>query len=192
VSRDDLSTPQGVLRFCEMRRAEMVRCFERIGRFEANGYAFCAYVFATHEAKAPAELTPEAWKPGPKLARVEPTLCQLPDWVMDQFPPEVHTQILGKTLGFFAKVTRALGVVLMTEMWMVSLPNKEDRAALPESLEHAPGRREGLMMSLEHSATGRKMWFAEIKRNPTRLEPWEERTPEDAEGRLLNLAEWRS
>jgi hypothetical protein len=45
----DLSTTAGVLRFCELRRAEMVRCFERLGRFEMNEFSFGAYVFAERD-----------------------------------------------------------------------------------------------------------------------------------------------
>lgn len=187
----DLSSAHGILRFCEVRRTEMVRCFERLGRFEANGYAFCAYVFATHEANIPVDRDPRAWKPGRKREQVEAVLCQLPAWVL-AFPPETHTSILGQMLRLFAKATRATGAVLMTEMWLVTAASREERDAMPHSLEYANGRREGLMMSLEHSAIGRKMWFAEIKRNPTRLEPWEESTVDDAEGRLVDLTEWRS
>lgn len=52
--------------------------------------------------------------------------------------------------------------------------------------------REGLMLSLEHQALGRRMWFAEILREPTRLLEWQDKTPDDAEGRFIDLTEWRS
>lgn len=44
----DLSTSAGALALAERRRAEMVRCFERLGRFESGGNSFGALALLTH------------------------------------------------------------------------------------------------------------------------------------------------
>lgn len=196
----NLETKQDVLRFCELRRAEMVRCFERLGRFECNGYSFGAYVFATHAMQTPADPTQlDDYKPGRKLGRVEAQLCRLPPLIYDLLPPEQHTAVFGHVVKAFAKVTRSVGALLMSETWHVSYAGKaagkspeEIRGELPENLEDAPGRREALFMHLEHGLTGRRIWFAQIQRNPTLVEPWQENPMEDAKGRLVDLVDWRS
>lgn len=110
----DLSTAAGVLRFCELKRAEVVRCFERLGCWDCNG-----------EGQSP----------------------------------------------------------------------REAREALPPRLADAPDRREFLWMRLEHSAAGARVWAAEIKRDPARVEPWADATPTgefNEHGNLVNTVEWRS
>lgn len=202
MSGIDLSTKAGVLRFCELGRAEMVGCFERLGRFEMNGYSFGAYVFATHGIKVPAtpddRVDPSNWQTGGKLPRVAADLCRLPKVITDLIPPEQHTQLFAHVMRSYSRITKALGTLVMTEMWHANMTPadgqspEEARAQLPDNLEHAPGRGEGLYMQLEHSATGRRVWWCEIKREPTRLGEWELREMEDAQGRLVNLADWQS
>jgi hypothetical protein len=191
----DLSTKAGVLRFCELRRAEMVGCFERLGRFEMNGYSFGGYVFATHDVNS------DGWKTGAKLDRVNAELCRMPKALIDQIPPGRQTEVFAHVMREFTKLTRAIGTVVMTEMWHVTMPGKPGKSAeevrdeLPDSLEHAPGRCEALYLQLEHGATGRRVWVAEIKRNPTRIEPWYEPYgpgETDMKGRLVDLAAWKS
>lgn len=189
----DLSTKAGVLRFCELRRAEMVRCFERLGRFEMNEFSFGAYVFATHAIAAPTKpgASPDDWKTGRKLDHVTAETCRLPKVVFDMLPRQKHTELFSYTLRAYAKITRATGTVFMTEMWHATA---KERSELPADLEEAPDdvRMEALYMQLEHSATGRRVWVAEIKRNPTRLEPWDERDYGDMSGRMVDLSPWRS
>jgi hypothetical protein len=200
----DLSTAAGALRFCELRRNEMVGAFEQQGRFEANGYSFDAWVFATHEVIGPDKpgADPSAWKTGRKLAAVKAKQLTLPKW-FESVGPDLAKDIYSEALKGYAKLSRAIGTVFMTEMWMVSMTATEgapdpradaqrQRDALPDSLEHAPGRREGLCLWLEHSAAGSCQWLAEIQRDPTRLGAWQELRLEGAEGRFVNLTEFRS
>jgi hypothetical protein len=191
----DLSTPAGVLRFCELRRAEMVGCFERLGRFESNKFAFCGYVFATHAVKVPSDPSDlDGWKTGAKLDRVTAERVRLPAALHDVIPEAQESAVFSLATRQFAKLSRAIGALLMTEMWCVQKKTREQRAALPERLQnyHGADRGEGLYVQVEHAAVGRRVWVAMIKRQPTRLEPWVDCTPDDAEGRLVDLAEWRS
>lgn len=195
----NLETKEGVLRFCELRRREMVGCFERLGRYECNGYSFGAYVFATHELQGTAEpIGPDDFKTGKRLAHVKAEHVRLPRFIGQILPPEQHTLAFREVVKSYAQITRSMGALIMTEMWhaVTTGRTKEEamaaRASLPERLVDMPERGERLMMQLEHSATGRCIWYAEIKRNPTRVEPWQEPTIGDAQGRLSNLVDWRS
>ena len=187
----DLSTTAGVLRFCQLRRNEMVECFHRLGRYESNGFACGAYVFATHNLLRPSNAAAgvDEWRTGKKLPAVEAALCRLPRVLFDVLPPRQHTTLFGDTLRAYGKITRAIGSLVMMEMWCAP---GEKRDNLPTDLSEAPGRIEALYMMLEHSAVGRRIWVAEIKREPTRLEAWQDRTPAEAKGRLVDLTEWRS
>jgi hypothetical protein len=191
----DLSTRAGVLRFCELRRAEMVGCFERLGRFESNGFSFCGYVFATHAVKVPADpIDLDGWKTGAKLDRVTAERVRMPAALHGVIPAAQETAIFSMATRQFAKLSRSIGTLVMTEMWHVQTETRQGRDNLPERLEDYKGadRGETLYVHLEHTATGRRIWRAEIRREPTRLEPWEEMEFLDSEGRLVDLAEWRS
>jgi hypothetical protein len=195
VTSLDLSTEAGVLRFCELRRAEMVGCFERLGRFESNKFSFCGYVFATHAVEVPADWADlDGWKTGAKLARIAAERVRLPAKLHGVVPEAQETALFAITTRRFAKLTRAIGVLLMTEMWHVPRKTRAERDSLPGRLQDykGPDRGEALYVQVEHTATGRRVWAAEIKRLPTRLGPWVDRTPDDAEGRLVDLVEWRS
>lgn len=184
----DLSTAAGALRFAELRRAEMAACFERRGRFEsAEGFSFCAFVFATHAIAG--------LERGPKLPRVEPRLCDLPRGFRDVIHPHDQSAVFGDFVRSYAKIAGAVGVIVMTEAWSVSTPVEpglsvqEHRDTLPARLEHADGRIETLDLWLTHRATGERSWRAEIHRDPTRLAPWVARSVSPVSGRLVNLVD---
>src|SRR5690606_13516949 len=126
----DLSTKTGVLRFCELRRAEMVGCFATLGRYEANGFSFSAYLFATHEVISGAGGA-AAWRTGPKLPRVTAELCCMPEDLHGVLPPEHETEAFAFTMREMAKLSRAIGTLVMTEMWHA----EGERAELPDCLE---------------------------------------------------------
>ncbi|MEY4545372.1 MAG: hypothetical protein RL685_1567 [Pseudomonadota bacterium] len=200
MSPRDLSTSAGVLDFARARRQEMANCFRRLGRFDSNGYSFEAYVFATHALRTPSDPGDlSAWRTGKKLDRVAPLMCRMPREAHLFVGPADATALMGQAIRHYARLTRAVGVLFMTEMWRVHQEKRESqtseqaRAELPRNLEHAPGRTEELAMWVEHSATGHRYWHADIKREPTRLEQWQEQsgyTPD--RGRLVNLVDWRS
>lgn len=152
------------------------------GRFEANGYSFCAYVFATHAPTKPpgrAGADPATWEPGRKLERVEARLCQLPPIVRLIDPTQSHTAAFERCLRPYARACKAIGTLFCGEGWFIGIQADSDeeaqrkRAALPRSLEDAPGRLEKLFMQLEHHAVGTRLWFSTIHRDPDRLGPWE-------------------
>jgi hypothetical protein len=180
----DLSTAAGALRFAELRREEMTRCFERLGRFEANSYSVCGYVFATHDLAGVDET-------GPKLPRVQARLCELPRAVHVLIPGENQSALFGEWVRAIAKVTRAVGVLTMAEVWSV-VATEEERAAMPARLAHVPSRGEALRMFLDHSATGHRHWSANIQRNPTRLAAWVERGGAPLGGHLVGLAQTKN
>lgn len=191
----DLSTKAGVLRFCELRRAEMVGCFRELGRFESNRFSFCGYVFATHAIKVPPDPADlDGWKTGAKLPRVAAERVRMPAALHGVIPEAQETALFSVATRQFAKLSRAVGALVMSEMWSLATESREERGRFPERLQdyEGPERRENLYMNLEHAATGRRTWYAEITREPTRLGPWVERPSSDAEGRLIDLAEWRS
>ncbi len=192
----DVSTPQAVLDFCAAKRREMADVFALNGRFETReGFSFLGYIFATALAKG----DPPVWEkwPQPEVVR-----CALPR-VMLHLPIH-HTALFSAAFKQLARDSRATGSLLMAEQWMAPVkldpdkvdPNDKDavRAALyaerdklPDSLEDAPGRGEGLLMVLEHIDLGRLTWQAVITRNPTRLGEWQERDWPDAEGRFIGV-----
>ncbi len=195
-----LDTSAGVLRFCELRRREMAESFRQHGRFEVNGYSFTGYVFATHDIRAPRDARrshPDEWKTGPKLGHVLAFPLRMPEFLGQVVPNSQITLLWSRVIREYTKLTRAIGTLIMSEAWHVFAPQGTTdvhayRDTLPEDLEDADNRKESLIMMLEHSAAGRKQWFSEIKRGPTRLEPWDEREMGGAEGRLVNLSNYQS
>ncbi len=174
---------ENVLRFCEEQRNDMERCWRKLGRYETNGNAYCAWVFATHEPGPPETWTPDEWPPGPPMERPRPVRCELPRAIQLLRPGRSNTDIFGGVLRKFAEATRAEGVLICSEAWFKTYASPGDpafdrqkarrlRAEDPEDLADAPGREEALFMSLEHVAVGRRAWRAIIQRNPNRLDPW--------------------
>jgi len=179
----NLAKAEDVLRFCADQREVMEQAWRSKGRFEANGYSFCAYVFATHAPTKPPGREggdPDTWKPGRKLDKVEAKLCQLPPIIRVLDPSQSHTATFEPTLRAYARACAAIGSLFMGEGWFVELDAKTDEEAaekrekLPRNLEDAPGRLEKLFMQLEHQVVGSRRWFATIHRDPARLGPWEQ------------------
>lgn len=195
----DLSTADGVLALCAETREEMANLFNQLGRFEINGYSFGGYVLATCDV-GPVPDKPDAtaadWTTGAKLDQITAFAVILPEWIGKLIPPEKHTEFFSHAVRRYAELTRAIGTLIMAETWYVhyeqdpakpAMTPGDARASFPDSLEDAEGRREMLMLSLEHPATGPRIWRAEIKRDPDRLEPWEDTGYKEWQGRLSNL-----
>lgn len=200
----DLSTSLGVLNYAERQRQEMRAVFDRLGRYEHRLMAFHATAFATHDIEpAPG---PFPFRTGPRLPAVKAVPVALPAVARVLLPPEQHTEAFAHITKKFCEMVRAVGTLLMSEMWLAhsgpldaSLSREEqrkafeeERAARPASLEDWDDRQESLYMTLEHVAVGRKVWFATITRNPTIVHPWVEREILDMEGRFVGLTEVRS
>lgn len=198
----NLGTKAGVLAYAERRQAEMVRSFERAGRFEVHGQSYCAVLFATHELVPPRSgraMTSDLWKTGEKLAAPKAIDLFLPELTMIlALDPVQQKDAFAYLVKEYARKVKAIGLLFMSEMWWAQMKATKreeweaERAARPESLEDWDDRREGLYMSLEHPATGNQIWFNEIKRNPTRLMGWENKNMDDSEGRFVGLVDWRS
>jgi hypothetical protein len=197
----DLSTERGVLNFCERQRQEMVRCFERLGRFEVNGYSFGAWVLATHAVASPPLSTAsdlKDWKRGERLAAPQAMRCQMPAAARLLLPPDQHTKLFGLTLRHMNELSGAIGTVVMAECWHAGAPHVEGqtaqqaRAALPDSLEDYDRRQEAMFLRLEHKVAGERFWRKAITRDPTRLGPWEPLDARSAGGYLVDLISFRN
>ncbi len=197
----DLGTKTGAFAYAERRRAEMVRSFERIGRFESHGQSFCAVLFGTHELVKPKDPRDIAAWGGKKLDAPRAMDVYLPEIApILMLDPVQQKDAFAYLVKEYAKRVRAIGLIFMSEMWWAQMgkagQTREDvdaeRARRPASLEDWDDRREGLFMQLEHAATGQQIWFNEIKRNPTRLEGWESKPMDASEGRFVGLVGWKS
>lgn len=197
----DLTTERGALNYAERARSSMSDEWRKHGRFERNGHAYGAELFATHAVDTSG--TPGQWKPGEKLPRCAAAPCNLPKWLhLPTFAGHTITRdLMAETVTRYAKACKAIGVLFLSEMWFIHVegdgmtPEKaaEARKGMTESLEHEPGRKEALFMSLEHSALPtRRQWRAEILRNPNRLEPWVDFGMRESQGRFVDLVEWQS
>lgn len=196
----DLATRDGVMRFCELRRNEMMDCFETLGRFVAsNGTAYMAYVFARHAINQGKRGTdPTDWKTGPELPEIQAVPVVLPKGITELVPDNQLTRLMGLTLKGFNQLTRATGCIIMGEAWFLRDYGKESQKALEDGtyrygwVEKHPKRGEALMMMLQHATFGSHQWVAEIHREPTRIDPWH--AIEDVQydkGRLTGLNDWR-
>lgn len=168
----DLSTAAGALALCERRRAEMVRCFERLGRFESNGNSFGALALLTHDLLRPddpSDLT--AWGTGKRLPEIAIVPFDLPRVLAALVPEHMQSWLFAEGLRGMCKHGRAVGVVVMSEQWH-GKATPEERAARPARLKDWDDRREALIMRLEHRLAGGLTWRAWIEREPTRLGPW--------------------
>jgi hypothetical protein len=191
---DDLSTAAGVLRLCERRRAEMVRCFERLGRFESNGNSFGALALLTHDVRPPDDPSDmNGWGTGKRLPEIAVVPFDLPRALAAIVPEHLQSRLFAEGLRGLCKHGRAVGVVVMSEQWH-GRATPEERAARPARLKDWDDRREALIMRVEHRAAGGRTWRAWIERGPTRLGPWHD-YPGAIRGNLVELidrSEWGS
>jgi hypothetical protein len=199
VTSVDLSTRAGALAFARRERERMVAEWDKHGRFERRGFSFDAWVFATHAVdRDPSRSGVEAYATGARLPAVAAVRCSPPLLLAAIDDPAVAKEGYAHVIREYAKTTRAIGTLFMSEIWTgaFTAPDREaakrERAERPESLEDWDDRGEALYMALEHTATGRLFWLARITRNPTRLGAWEEKRFDDAEGRFVGLVEVRS
>jgi hypothetical protein len=198
----DLSTKSGVLAFAKRERERMSAEFDKSGRFERRGFAFDAWVFATHAIDHdPSRTGVDAFVRAGRLPAVTACRCSPPALLAVVDDPGMQKDGYAHVIAEYAKMTRAIGTLFMSEIWVgqANLPKeakREDfeawRDARPASIEDWDDRREALYMALEHTATGRLFWSAPITRKPTRLGAWEELKFDDAEGRFVGLVEVRS
>jgi hypothetical protein len=201
----DLSTKDGVLRFCAKQRDEMERTFARRGRFESKtGHAYTGYAFIRNAVEGPWTHGTDgrlSLRRGAELGRIQTAELNLPPASL--WPAWMDgsnaTEVFGQTIEAFSRAGRALGVVVLTEAWMNVATSDEDferkRSHEYGWVAKSPDRMEALYMMLEHVMFGRITWMARITRNPTRVHPWEESPvsgPSGGEGRLANLVEWSS
>lgn len=201
----DLSTNAGVLRFCELRRAEMVGCLRKLGHFESNGHSFTGYAFMTHAVDGDVSRASEGldavFRTGRKLSQVEAWPLNLPpeDDLPAHFEWKRRTRFFGEVIRHFARAGKAQGVLVFGEAWFVYRdPATQDPDRPYGWVQEQPDRREGLWMKLEHSSIGFRHWQCEIQRTGPLLEltPWIEASERggvpDGKGRLTDLVDWRS
>jgi hypothetical protein len=195
VSALDLSTAAGALALAERRRAEMVRCFERLGRFESNGNSFGALALLTHEVRIPhGPRNLDGWGTGKRRPEVAAVPFDLPCELASVVPAHMQSKLFAAGLRDLCKHGRAVGVLIMSEQWHGRASSTEERRARPARIEDWDDRREALIMRLEHRATGGRTWRAWIERGPTRLGPWHD-YPGAVMGNLVEILdrkEWGS
>lgn len=184
---DGLLTVAGALHFCELRRAEMVRCFERLGRFEMNGFSVGAHVFATRHVYMPNPLDTETWRAGEKLPITLVETLLMPRAALNVLTAESVGPFCAGLIRRYCALSRAVGVVVMQEMWWGRTASLEERAQRPKRIADWDDRREVLYLRLDHQAAGTRAWQAEIHRNPTRLDEWRQREGVTNVGNFANL-----
>lgn len=198
----DVSTPAGVLAFAARKRAEMAADIARRGRFAMGGYAFGAWVFATHAVEGGEDI--DHIKTGAPLGRPIAKPLSPPAGAADLLGPDRLTAVYGESLRRYAELSRASGALIVQEMWTACVGGVEgdalEAAERPYGWVKAdPNRMEALHMRLEHKALGVMQWAAFIRRNPNRVEPWHpsatippELAEVDARVKLGNVIRWRS
>lgn len=183
----DLSTMAGVLRFAELRRAEMHGEYLSRGELEENPL-FC--LFATHDML----LTGDPERPlrtGVKLPKVSAVRCPVPEFVRQKLGWQQMTKGMGRAIKEMAKSTKAVGVLLMMDAWTTSSEPPEDRDY--GWIEEQSDRREALTVILEHKLLPHPIqWTSFIWRDPLRLDPWVKTEPSESKGRLTGFVDWRS
>lgn len=184
---DRLHTVAGALHFCELRRAEMARCFERLGRFEMSGFSVGAHVFATRYVHMPNPLDAETWRAGEKLPITLVETLLMPRAALDFLTAETVGPFCAQRIRRYCALSRAVGVVVLNEMWWGQTESLEERALRPQRIADWDNRREVLYLKLEHQAAGVRAWRAEIHRNPTRLDEWRQFEGVTSVGNFANL-----
>jgi hypothetical protein len=187
-----LETAEGALEFCERVMAQMREQFLLDGEFPSPD----GYVLATCEVPKEKPKPGQKITPGPKLPEAIAIRCPLrvdsPEMMLLRLLKDTDDrELFAKAMHFLAQGTDAVGVVVMMEMWYLSSegvtpPPKEGRWFDGPVCEQ-PGRREGLLVTLEHDVVGARHWIAQIDRDPTRVGPFVEQPFDKTEGRLTHL-----
>jgi hypothetical protein len=134
---------------------------------------------------------PRTGRPGAKLPRITARPVTLPRLIGETMPWQQITGFFGRTVREYARATRATGVLFMTEAWRTEVEGDAPPDRAYGWVEKQPNRKESLMMMLEHPAFAREMWFADILREPTRLEPWRKTEGSLGKGRLADMMGWQ-
>lgn len=108
--------------------------------------------------------------------------------------------LFGKFIEVTAIACRSIGVLFVMESWLMMVDRDEDPERFEQlrkrpkslSLEHEPGRQEGIVISLEHLAfpSGAHYWISLITRNDAgvgSLGPFVYSMPQGVEGRFTHL-----
>jgi hypothetical protein len=199
-----LSTAQGALSYAAGQRDHYTAEWQRLRRLEFNGQSYGAFLFLTHDIDA-SDPVPTNWTTGKKLDRAIAYPCRLPRLMArmtaDSFDQHIiEKKLFARVLSEFSRIGKAAGILFVAEAWMAPVNAEgrtvaEARATLARDLADEPGRKEGLIMLLEHRELPQpRMWAAPITRDPDRLEPWREMPSPDVENsRFLGFIEgWRS
>ncbi len=141
--------------------------------FESDGYHhIMAFLFATRDPK-----TSEGTK---AIVCVIPEKFGVED--KDGYSKYIHKA---------AEATRSVGLILVTEMWMLKDAKGEDEVEKWRGRLHEhPDRVEAIMFSTEHARYGSKLWMAEITRDPEgkpTLSAWALSPAKQSRGRFVGL-----
>ncbi len=131
-------------------------------------------------------------KSGPPQVEVGPILAYpverplfIPAAIAHRLGRDEHAACLAMIARDMAKFCEACGFLLMMDAWF--LYREASRAELPlqGQVKDQLDRREGVFVLLEHEKAGRRVWTAEISRDPLRLGDWLELPPH--EGRFKGI-----
>jgi hypothetical protein len=176
----DLTTREGALEFLEAMQRLAAGEFAKLGEV-----APCSYVLAGRDIKTGEVLRLGSGEPvGVAVIGVTPTTIDRPS----------DRDAWGTFLKAAAARSQAVGVLMVSEVWhAVGSLEKGERGGLPNDFaEPFDGRREGIMLWLEHVALERPIHrIAEIVRGAEgtarTLQTFEDWPVEGIEGRFVGL-----
>jgi len=167
-SNDKLSSAEGVYELAEKFLATARYLFERDGRVDV-----ASFLVITRNPDTGAALDP------PEMMMIANA-----DASKDQFAAALRELV---------DRLKAVAFLFVSETWYLTSPSREEvekARAKYGSLEHAPGRKEGVLVTLEHiRRPGTTTWMAEIVENADGrrvLAPFE-KTDGTASGRFAGL-----
>jgi hypothetical protein len=186
-----LDTTEGAVSFCHWVMAQMRETFLLDGEYPSPD----GFVLATCDVPCETPKPGQMITPGPKLPYPIPVRVPMRGGtvalgMMAELKGVDERDVFAAAVDILSRGTAAVGVVVMMEMWYL----KSEGVTPPEGrwfegqVKDHPDRREGLFVSLEHKVAGTRHWFADIHRNPTRVDAFVEKTFERSEGRLTHLA----
>lgn len=135
----------------------------------------------------PNPLDTETWRAGEKLPITLVETLLMPRAALNVLTAESVGPFCAGLIRRYCALSRAVGVVVMQEMWWGRTASLEERAQRPKRIADWDDRREVLYLRLDHQAVGARAWQAEIHRNPTRLDEWRQCEGVTNAGNFANL-----